>query len=166
MTSVVKQFSKLRTRRTRRTWEPWDILSTRFLRLTLYISLSSRRLRFSIGFIFPRFLVICIISSFRCKKTERLFVVKVKSCFKVELHFFLPLSNVSFTFYSLFISHFHSGILNDKMKIFNFEWKIWNKTIRNEKFQAEDLEFLVAWTKNCNLKICDIFQNTPYRPLV
>lgn len=102
MTSVVKQFSKLRTRWTRRTWEPWDILSTRFLRLTLYISLSSRRLRFSVGFIFLRFLIICIISSFRCKKTERLFVVKVKSCFKVELHFFLPVSNMSFAFYVSF----------------------------------------------------------------
>lgn len=127
MTSVVKQFSKLRTRRTRRTWEPWDILSTRFLRLTLYISLSSRRLRFSIGFIFPRFLVICIISSFRCKKTERLFVVKVKSCFKVELHFFLPLSNMSFTFYLAF-------------------------SFRNIKRQNEDFQFWMEDLKQNNLK--------------
>lgn len=127
MTSVVKQFSKLRTRRTRRTWEPWDILSTRFLRLTLYISLSSRRLRFSIGSIFPRFLVICIISSFRCKKTERLFVVKVKSCFKVELHFFLPLSNMSFTFYFTF-------------------------SFRNIKRQNEDFQFWMEDLKQNNSK--------------
>lgn len=131
MTSVVKQFSKLRARWTRRTWEPWDILSTRFLRLTLYISLSSRRLRFSIGFIFPRFLIICIISSFRCKKTERLFVVKVKSCFKVELHFFLPVSNMSFAFYVSFGNIKRLSILNGRFETKQFEIKIFKQKIWN-----------------------------------
>lgn len=131
MTSVVKQFSKLRTRWTRRTWEPWDILSTRFLRLTVYISLSSRRLRFSVGFIFPRFLIICIISSFRCKKTERLFVVKVKSCFKVELHFFLPVSNMSFTFYVSFGNVKRLSILNGRFERKQFEIKIFKQKIWN-----------------------------------
>lgn len=131
MTSVVKQFSKLRARWTRRMWEPWDILSTRFLRLTLYISLSSRRLRFSIGFIFPRFLIICIISSFRCKKTERLFVVKVKSCFKVELHFFLPVSNMSFAFYVSFGNIKRLSILNGRFETKQFEIKIFKQKIWN-----------------------------------